>query len=232
MEYSQETLLFLPCWYTLNEVQLSGLLQSVGDGHSIVAVMVSVSEDGQLQSYNDSRISRSIIDKQAVIDLLTLHQVTQLPFSITVPVNVTDDKSATSAANNSNDSVSVTQNPTVHRVIFNDMKDQKATDVFATAVEAYDNFDFNTAATHFYTAILIDPFYKSALFNFAGLLHMVGFPTLAIHFIEQFLLLEKDDMIAHSFLWALTQVKETANIGNKKLYSYCISFFMHMIFDT
>ena len=86
MECSQETLLFLPCWYTLNEVQLSDLLQSIGDGHCIVAVMVSVSDDGQLLSYNDSRISRSIIDKQDVIDLLTLHQASQLPFSITVPV--------------------------------------------------------------------------------------------------------------------------------------------------
>ena len=214
MECSQETLLFLPCWYTLNEVQLSDLLQSIGDGHCIVAVMVSVSDDGQLLSYNDSRISRSIIDKQDVIDLLTLHQVTQLPFSITVPVNIAGYGTATTAAIKSDDSVPVTQNPTVHRVIFNDMKDQKATDVFAAAVEAYDNFDFNTAATQLYTAILIDPSYKSALFNFAGLLHMVGFPILAIHFIEQFLLLEKDDMIAHSFLWALTQVKETANIGN------------------
>lgn len=179
--------------------------------------MVSVSDDGQPQSYSDSRISRSIVDKQAVIDLLTLHQVTQLPFSIMVPINVpmnVADDGTTTAVNKSKDSVFVTQNPAVHRVIFNDLKDQKATDVFAAAVEAYDNFDFNTAATHFYTAILIDPSYKSALFNFAGLLHMVGFPTLAIHFIEEFLLLEKDDMIAHSFLWALTQVKEMANIGN------------------
>ena len=215
MECSQETLLFLPCWYTLNKVQLSELLLSVGDVYSIAAVIVSISDDDKLTSYDDSRITRSIIDKQAVIDLLTLHQVTQLPFTITVPMNVTNDETATTAANRGNDSDPTTQNSTVHRVIFNDLKDRKATDVFAAAVEAYDNFDFNAAATNFYTAILIDPLYKSALFNFAGLLHMVGFPTLAIHFIEQFLLLEKDDMIAHSFLWALSQVKETAIIGNK-----------------
>ena len=219
MECSQETLLFLPCWYTLSEEQLSDLLRTNENGSQIVAVIVSISDDSKLNFYNNSRITRNIIAKQAVIDLLTLHQVTQLPFSIVVPIKLSSDIDGTdTAANRSKCSKSFIENSFVHRVILNDIEDRKATDVFATAVEAYDNFDFEGAATAFYTAILIDPTYKSALFNFAGLLHMVGYPTLAVHFIEQFLLLEKDDMIAHSFLWALTQLKETSSIGDQ-LYS-------------
>ena len=215
MECSQETLLFLPCWYTLSEGQLSDLLRTIENGSQIVAVMVSISDDSKLNSYNNSRITRNIIAKQAVIDLLTLHQVTQLPFSIVVPIKISCNNDGTdTAANKSDCSESATENSIVHRVILNDVEDRKATDVFATAVEAYDNFEFESAATAFYTAILIDPSYKSALFNFAGLLHMVGYPTLAVHFMEQFLLLEKDDMIAHSFLWALTQLKETSSIGD------------------
>jgi hypothetical protein len=80
-------------------------------------------------------------------------------------------------------------------------------------VEAYDAFDYEFAASKFYAAILKDKLYKSALFNFAGLLHMVGYPTLAVFFIEKVLLLDNEDMIAHSFLWALTQLTETSKIG-------------------
>ena len=101
----------------------------------------------------------------------------------------------------------------VHTIQFTPEKDHDASYYFHHGVESYDNFNFLSAASNFYSAISLDPVYKSALFNFAGLLHMVGYPILSIYYIQQVLLLDQSDMIAHSFLWALTQLEEIALVG-------------------
>ena len=101
----------------------------------------------------------------------------------------------------------------VHTIQFTPEKDHDASYYFHLGVESYDNFNFLSAASNFYSAISLDPVYKSALFNFAGLLHMVGYPILSIYYIQQVLLLDQSDMIAHSFLWALTQLEEIALVG-------------------
>ena len=91
--------------------------------------------------------------------------------------------------------------------------DEDAATLFTHAMEAYDRFDLTTAATNFWNAFRKDPQHKSAFFNLAGILHMVEYPTLAVHYVECVLCLDPDDMIAHSFLWALTQSKEASAVG-------------------
>ena len=91
--------------------------------------------------------------------------------------------------------------------------DEDAATLFTRAMEAYDRFDLTTAATLFWNASRKDPQHKSAFFNLAGIFHMVEYPTLAVHYVECVLCLDPDDMIAHSFLWALTQSKEASAVG-------------------
>ena len=226
MSEHAEVLLFLPSWCLQTEEQLSDIVAkiSVKDAGVVVA-LVSFSEEDARMAYQHNRIIRMITSKETVMELLISHQVTQLPFSIirTAVVNQRHDNGGTSNASNQNsylnDGTCNYGCHQIHDVPLLNSETSSAIDLFASAVEAYDAFDFESAASKFYAAILKDPLYKSALFNFAGLLHMVGYPTLAVFFIEKVLLLDKEDMIAHSFLWALTQLKETSNIGTKV--SFC-----------
>ena len=93
------------------------------------------------------------------------------------------------------------------------MPDEDAPTLFAHAMEAYERFDLTAAATNLWNASRKDPQHKSAFFNLAGILHMVEYPTLAVHYVECVLCLDPTDMIAHSFLWALTQSKEASAVG-------------------
>lgn len=228
MNLFHEALLILPSWHILSEKQLSELLVSVGDGASNVTVaIVSIDEDKIPYVYEHSRISKHIVDKNEIMELLVTHQVTRLPYSISAT-------SATAISDKDNNTPSLIidkKNNALNTWRFSSDCDRqyhvmppvetilKSTELFAKAVEAYDNFNFSESAMNFYSAICLDTGYKSALFNFAGLLHMVGYPILSIYYIEQVLLLDNEDMISHSFLWALTQLRETTNVG-KYVHAY------------
>ena len=142
-----------------------------------------------------------IFDKKEVKELLLKYQITQVPcmcwtddltnlvkiHHLSIPLDADDAESADTQHN--------------------------ATSLFSSANEAYDRFEFDLAIRLFYDCVHKDPTYKSALFNLSGLLHMLDYPTLATHYIERLLLLDSEDMIAHSFLWALTQPSNTRSIG-------------------
>ena len=222
MEQYDETLLFLPGWCIANQQQLSEMLVSVGNGVSNVTVaIVSIDQDTISQIYEHSRISGHIVDRIEIMKLLVMHQVTRLPYSLSVvsQKNRSHKDSSTSAlifdkSGISNNFWSLASccygqyhmlAPTESTAI--------ATDLFSKAIDAYDAFDFAESATNFYSAISLDARYKSALFNFAGLLHMVGYPILSIYYIEQVLLLDHEDMISHSFLWAMVQLPGITSVG-------------------
>jgi hypothetical protein len=232
-----ESLLFLPNWTNeLDGATLSDLLSSIGHNENIVIVIVSISEDDEPILYEHARISKTITDRQIVKDLLIKYQVIQLPSSVMITkiVNngINNDKYESTINNETMNSISKIHNdsecPEEDKIRFlnrtkvhtmspklesiDDME-MKSTDIFAEAVKAYENFDLSLAANRFDKAIMKDPSYKSALFNLAGLLHMIDYPILSIHYIERVLLLDKEDMIAHSFLWALIQPLEMATIG-------------------
>jgi tetratricopeptide (TPR) repeat protein len=203
MNNIQESLLFLPNWTSkLDDTSLSQLISSIGQDENIIIVIISISEDDKPILYEHARISKTITDKQIVKELLITYQVIQLPSSVMISKTV------------ENDDNNVTKFHMISpKFVSSDEVELKATDLFAEAVKAYENFDLSLAANYFDKAISKDPFYKSALFNLAGLLHMIDYPILSIHYIERVLLLDKEDMIAHSFLWALIQPPEMGNIG-------------------
>jgi hypothetical protein len=220
MSESSEVLLFLPSWCALTERHLSDIFASITKRDAgVIVVLVSFHEEDVSMTFHHNRIIRKITSKEAVMELLISHQVTQLPFSIICSEIANQGDGSTGTQNVSNEKSYLNDGTCdfgchqIHDVPLLDSESFSASDLFGSAVEAYDAFNFESAAWKFYAAILKDQLYKSALFNFAGLLHMVGYPTLAVFFIEKVLILDKEDMIAHSFLWALTQLKETSNIG-------------------
>lgn len=237
MSNIRDTLFFLPNWTSkLADASLSDLFASVGQNENIIVVMVLISDDENPIIYEHKRISKTITDKLIVKDLLVKYQVIQLPSSVVISTIVSDRdignpngpnieiKSMNSISKNDKDSASteddkpgILNTTKVHTISLNlesaDEIEMKPTDLFAEAVKAYENFDLSLAASYFHKAIVKDPYYKSALFNLAGLLHMVDYPILSISYIERVLLLDKEDMIAHSFLWALTQPPEMTNIA-------------------
>jgi hypothetical protein len=237
MSSIHESLLFLPNWTTqLDDATLSDLLSSIGHDENIVIVIVSISEDDKPILYEHAKISKTITDRQIVKDLLIKYQVIQLPSSVIVTKiadsGANNDEYESTVKNKTMNSISETHNDSegtgedkirfsnrtkVHtlspKLESIDDVELRSTDIFAEAVEAYEKFDLSLAANYFDKAIMKDPSYKSALFNLAGLLHMIDYPILSIHYIERVLLLDKEDMIAHSFLWALIQPLEMAKIG-------------------
>ena len=222
MEEYDETLLILPGWCIANQKQLSDMLESIGNGVSNVTVaIVSIDENTISQIYEHSRILRHIVDRIEIMKLLVIHRVTRLPYSL----SVVSSKNCTVKDNSTSDlifdksrisnnfwSLASSCYGQFHMLSPLESTDN-ASDLFSKAVEAYDKFDFSESATNFYSAISLDARYKSALFNFAGLLHMVGYPILSIYYIEQVLLLDHEDMISHSFLWAMTQLPEITSVG-------------------
>ena len=219
MNRNYEVLLFLPSWNFPDKKQLSELLDASASGNtSTVIVLVSISDDHAPASYADSRILRSITAKETVTDLLTLCKVTQLPYSVKYLQSGEFTSDPSTAPSSSSDSYLISGSCTYSNCMIHDISSSAAVNSTATAsflegVECYNAFDFEAAAVNFFKAITADPLYMSALFNFSGLLHMFGYPTLAVHFIERVLLLDKEDMIAHSFLWAVTQIAEVRSVG-------------------
>lgn len=219
MNRNYEVLLFLPKWNFPDEKQLSELLDASASGDaSTILVLVSISDDNTPASYTDSRILRSITARETVTELLTLCKITQLPYSATFLQcrEPTSDPSIESSGSSDGYLISGSctySNCMIHKISSLASVNSTATSSFLEGVEHYNAFEFEAAAAKFFMAISMDPLYKSALFNFSGLLHMVGYPTLAVHFIEQVLLLDKEDMIAHSFLWAVTQIAEVRSVG-------------------
>lgn len=84
-----------------------------------------------------------------------------------------------------------------------DIESSSETDQFATALQHYNNFEFMNALREFTKLLRKNPKHSGALFNSAGILHMIGYPTLAIQYLHQLLSKDPNDSIAHSFLWAL-----------------------------
>lgn len=74
---------------------------------------------------------------------------------------------------------------------------------FTKSLELYNNFDMIGALRSFSYLLLDEPNHSGALFNIACILHMIGYPTLAIPYLQNVLLQDPTDSIAHSFLWAL-----------------------------
>lgn len=74
---------------------------------------------------------------------------------------------------------------------------------FASSMEMYNSFHLLKALNGFSLILERNPQHVGALFNSACILHMIGYPTLAIKFLSNVLLLDQNDTIAHSFLWAL-----------------------------
>jgi predicted TPR repeat methyltransferase len=60
----------------------------------------------------------------------------------------------------------------------------------------------------FEKALFLQPDNKQALFNLASIMHMVALPTLAVGYILRLLLIDPEDNVAHSFLWALNRTGE------------------------
>jgi predicted TPR repeat methyltransferase len=60
----------------------------------------------------------------------------------------------------------------------------------------------------FEEALFLQPDNKQALFNLASIMHMVALPTLAVGYILRLLLIDPEDNVAHSFLWALNRTGE------------------------
>jgi predicted TPR repeat methyltransferase len=60
----------------------------------------------------------------------------------------------------------------------------------------------------FENALFLQPDNKQALFNLASIMHMVALPTLAVGYILRLLLIDPEDNVAHSFLWALNRTGE------------------------
>jgi predicted TPR repeat methyltransferase len=56
--------------------------------------------------------------------------------------------------------------------------------------------------------LFLQPDNKQALFNLASIMHMVALPTLAVGYILRLLLIDPEDNVAHSFLWALNRTGE------------------------
>jgi predicted TPR repeat methyltransferase len=88
--------------------------------------------------------------------------------------------------------------------------------LFAKAMEAYDMFDFNLACSLF-NIIINDndkdenedqrkykSSHESAVFNMAGMMHMLGYPTLSVYYAYR-LLSVTDDVPCSTFLWNITQ---------------------------
>ena len=74
---------------------------------------------------------------------------------------------------------------------------------FAASMEMYNSYNLLRALNGFSLLLERSPQHAGALFNSACILHMIGYPTLAIKFLSSVLLLDQNDSIAHSFLWAL-----------------------------
>jgi hypothetical protein len=74
---------------------------------------------------------------------------------------------------------------------------------FTSSMEMYNNYHLLRALNGFSLLLERSPQHSGALFNSACILHMIGYPTLAIKFLKSVLLMDQNDSTAHSFLWAL-----------------------------
>jgi hypothetical protein len=63
---------------------------------------------------------------------------------------------------------------------------------------------FEIESYRFLQIIDQNPMDKICLFNLACIFHTVELPMIAVLYIEQYLCIDSEDMVAHSFLWSLT----------------------------
>eukprot|EP00597_Dinobryon_sp_UTEXLB2267_P001772 CAMPEP_0170064162 /NCGR_PEP_ID=MMETSP0019_2-20121128/4750_1 /TAXON_ID=98059 /ORGANISM="Dinobryon sp., Strain UTEXLB2267" /LENGTH=412 /DNA_ID=CAMNT_0010270757 /DNA_START=225 /DNA_END=1460 /DNA_ORIENTATION=+ len=84
-----------------------------------------------------------------------------------------------------------------------EMKTIPVSEQFTKSLEFYNNFDMIGALRGFSYLLLDEPNHSGALFNSACILHMIGYPTLAIPYLQRVLIQDPNDSITHSFLWAL-----------------------------
>ena len=73
--------------------------------------------------------------------------------------------------------------------------------------------DIKIDSISFRRILVSQPTHKLALFNLACVYHIKESPIDAINFIEQYLRLDSNDMVAHSFLWSLTNIDEAKQFG-------------------
>ena len=86
--------------------------------------------------------------------------------------------------------------------------DNAENDLFNRAMDAYEAFNIPLSATLFENVLYVNPKRQSAYFNMAVIMHMCNYPTLALNYTEQLLLLNPDDATAKSFLWSLASSPE------------------------
>jgi predicted TPR repeat methyltransferase len=211
-QISQDCLIIVAAWQpissslaSINTTRKSATNQLRNERLIIASI---AGEEHEFKSITDSInellpstvIANATTDKEEVALILSQYSVIQLPCLIFID---TSDKIVKKEFPKREASTDSTDNEIEY----------KARSAFSNAVESYDRFDFPAAAEGFHRALDIDPSYKSALFNLAGLLHMVGYPTLAVNYIQELLLLDPEDMTSHSFLWALTQSPEASRAG-------------------
>lgn len=77
--------------------------------------------------------------------------------------------------------------------------------LFTQAMGLYDSFDLSGACSAFVELLRVNARHKKARFNLASLCHTLELPSLAVHHTTWLLLMDPEDMTAHSLLWALAQ---------------------------
>lgn len=81
-------------------------------------------------------------------------------------------------------------------------------DLVDRGVEAFDGMDLQLAVSMFTEAWRWDSQNTSALFNLASICHMSNYPTLAVHYFQAVLEIDRTDMTALKSLWNLAQSHE------------------------
>jgi predicted TPR repeat methyltransferase len=141
-------------------------------------------------------------------DIILRHEITHVPAVIISKPNHEQNVISLEGFGVQNDSKLVQSEPT------NDEDEKHA--LFPAAIEAYENFEFSKAC-YLFSQIVTEsgPSVNGAMFNLAGILHMVGYPSLAVYHVSRLLRRSPDDMISHTFLWNITQAAADGAISSE-----------------
>ena len=143
-----------------------------------------------------------VYDSLRVKALLLEHEVTRLP--CVIEINFAADPAASLSSSIVTD---------IPLIAYDDMDISTA---LVNGMDAFESFDLFSALREYTKVVHKCPHSSNAEYNMAALFHMLEMPTLAVHYTTLVLQHDQTDIIAHKFLWNLTQ------IDNKHVQNCCI----------
>ena len=206
-----------------------------------------------LQCTEEDRFSQEILtydstfeilyDKALVQSLLLNHEIVDVPCAVVTPLPDLSLGEINSRENANDTKIIQLQNKPILSLFdsaivqtpdaVNSEQLRQPHSQFTDGLREYDLFHFSSACKIFSQILLENAgSVNSALFNLAGLMHMLGYPTLAVHYAALLLARTPDDMIAHTFLWNLTSAAaEGAMLGKNQdihLLECCVRCYTHL----